>query len=726
VCVTSDHSLLSDEGKEVRPVDVKVGDKLLHSELPLTETYDDADNLIKNCPYSMGLFFSDGSLDFSWMIRHPEREILETAKKELDAFYQNIVSFEIYESDNGQFELVSSNTSIDNDWVKHLYTSGWEKCIPVGLMNASVETIKTFIDGYYEGDSGDGCMNAISAARFIWLGNRVGYSIRIGDIEYRDYYMICTFDPTLSSTPATAIRSIENLRSTPKYVYDLETDNHHFAAGVGKLVVHNTDSVFSMFDVSHLPASQPHRVAYCTVVAAYVAGQVTQYLRRNNPFKPMDKQWMELQYEKTYRFWLLFSKKRYAGEMTEFNPYHFTDDQKGVASKRRDFCNYVKEIYGKILKSLFDPRPDITRDERINNALSVVRKAIEDLLNNRVPFDKLVISKLLKDQYKVLKHSQSKASKLCDFTADNVFVDDLIIFRCGGIDCQAVVLQKRAANMFSGAATIKLTTPLTVKILETTATDRSGLQAGSLMDIQYGDIIERSASVITLEKILDPKTTDKVLEPIKHPHVRLTRRMFLRDPATAPKSGSRVPYVFCESKTKVLQYMRAEDPVYAKEHNLVVDPEYYLKKQCENAWAQILDTACPGISTKIFNEAYAEYAKKSMRQPDIKSFIGGTHKQKMLSIELSKDSGGNAPKAPAAPIMNSSISSFFGGSKTPVKLSAAPTKRAPVKAVKAAVKAAVKEPVKAAVRAPPKTKAVPPKAKQATIAFAPAKPKPKV
>jgi hypothetical protein len=30
-------------------------------------------------------------------------------------------------------------------------------------------------------------------------------------------------------------------------VYDLETENHHFSAGVGKLIVHNTDSNYIHF-----------------------------------------------------------------------------------------------------------------------------------------------------------------------------------------------------------------------------------------------------------------------------------------------------------------------------------------------------------------------------------------------------------------------------------------------------------------------------------------------
>ena len=33
------------------------------------------------------------------------------------------------------------------------------------------------------------------------------------------------------------------------YVYDLTTDNHHFSAGIGKIVVHNTDSVFFTFNL---------------------------------------------------------------------------------------------------------------------------------------------------------------------------------------------------------------------------------------------------------------------------------------------------------------------------------------------------------------------------------------------------------------------------------------------------------------------------------------------
>lgn len=55
-----------------------------------------------------------------------------------------------------------------------------------------------------------------------------------------------------NATNAT-IRKIIDLGVTQQYVYDLETENHHFHAGVGELIVHNTDGshikglVFNLF-----------------------------------------------------------------------------------------------------------------------------------------------------------------------------------------------------------------------------------------------------------------------------------------------------------------------------------------------------------------------------------------------------------------------------------------------------------------------------------------------
>jgi DNA polymerase elongation subunit (family B) len=45
-------------------------------------------------------------------------------------------------------------------------------------------------------------------------------------------------------TNSNIVKKITCLGSTPQYVYDLETENHHFAAGIGRMIVHNTDSLY--------------------------------------------------------------------------------------------------------------------------------------------------------------------------------------------------------------------------------------------------------------------------------------------------------------------------------------------------------------------------------------------------------------------------------------------------------------------------------------------------
>ncbi len=443
----------------------------------------------------------------------------------------------------------------------------------------------------------------------------------------------------------------------------LDMNERHFVATtdgkkpvndfICKVVYGDTDSIFCLIGSRHL-RTQSQKVAYCGIVCALISHRITGYLHSLNPFREPKDQWMNLEYEKAYRYWILFSKKRYIGEMTEFNPYRFTDDEKGVAKKRRDFCPFVKENYSKISKAIFDNDQTVSRSQRIENALAVVRKAVEDLLNNRVPFEKLVISKLLKDHYKAREKKQTKSkgkkSGASSFGPHNIFANDLITWKQDGCICKGIIEVKRVVTVdafLKGKTSHAMENnaregpPLTARIM-TVVAGRVGvlipatLTVNVRQQLNYGDIILRDASVVHLDKILDPKTTDKELEPITNPHVRLARRMYMRDSATAPKSGIRVPYVFCEPENQsVLQYLRAENPLYAKTHGMKVDPVYYLKKQCSNAWGQILETTCPGVVTEIFDQAYDLYAKRTSGQVELRAFIEGTHTENRKRIKLS-------------------------------------------------------------------------------------------
>ena len=54
--------------------------------------------------------------------------------------------------------------------------------------------------------------------------------------------------------------------------------------------------------------------------------------------------------------------------------------------------------------------------------------------------------------------------------------------------------------------------------------------------------------------------------------------MAKRDAASAPNIGDRVSYVVISKGKEAKLYEKSEDPLYALEHNLPLDFEYYLNQ----------------------------------------------------------------------------------------------------------------------------------------------------
>jgi hypothetical protein len=223
------------------------------------------------------------------------------------------------------------------------------------------------------------------------------------------------------------------------------------------VVYGDTDSIFLLYDSSHLAhLGRSMRVAYCGIVAAYMASRITKYLHSLNPFTSPKLQ------------------------MTEHNPEKFSQDKKGVALKRKDFCTFVKEPYSKILQVIWDPSDVITRNDRISTALSVVRQAVEDLLNNRVPFDKLIISKSLKDSYKMRDKKELKST---NFGPHNIFVGSHVEWSQGR--CKGIVVEQPEGQSF-------------VRVQRKSGNEDD---APVCLDLPYGSITARSAGVMLLSKV---------------------------------------------------------------------------------------------------------------------------------------------------------------------------------------------------------------------------------
>jgi len=220
----------------------------------------------------------------------------------------------------------------------------------------------------------------LSAAALYRLYVSAGYSVSITSRPDKpNIFRLNASRQKLRREP-TGIKKMMTVQSVGM-VYDFTTDNHHFSGGVGELVVHNTDSVFVIFN-----CGQEHRqnLAAHMKKAQEMADRITTCFRRPNI----------LEYEKCYFPWLLFSKKRYCGLMFETDPDTSVKiDVKGLQVVRRDNCGLVREVSQEVMDILMYKRS-------FSMALDHARKRVLDVLNEKVSWDSMVVSKALRGNYK--------------------------------------------------------------------------------------------------------------------------------------------------------------------------------------------------------------------------------------------------------------------------------------------------------------------------------------
>jgi DNA polymerase elongation subunit (family B) len=101
----------------------------------------------------------------------------------------------------------------------------------------------------------------------------------------------------------------------------------------------------------------------------------------------------DLEYEKTFQPFCLLSKKRYVGILYEDDPTVGYRKSMGIVLKRRDNAPIVKDIYGGIIDILM-------KDKDIEKSIVFLKKMIQQLVDEKVPVEKLIISKSLRSFYK--------------------------------------------------------------------------------------------------------------------------------------------------------------------------------------------------------------------------------------------------------------------------------------------------------------------------------------
>ena len=154
-----------------------------------------------------------------------------------------------------------------------------------------------------------------------------------------------------------------------------------------RYVYGDTDSVFFTFNFENIETGEKI-VGQSALEATIELAQELGERASKSLKKPHD-----LEYEKTFMPFCLLSKKRYVGMLYETDPNKCKQKSMGIVLKRRDNANIVKDIYGGIIEILM-------KEQDINKAVTFLQECLQNLIDEKYPIEKLIVSKSLRSKYK--------------------------------------------------------------------------------------------------------------------------------------------------------------------------------------------------------------------------------------------------------------------------------------------------------------------------------------
>ena len=202
----------------------------------------------------------------------------------------------------------------------------------------------------------------------IYNGKQLAYKISMNSV----YGFTGALKGMLSCLPiASSVtrRGREMIQTSKEYVEE------HFPGA--KVRYGDTDSIMVEFDETDLNK--------CWALGERASEQVTALFKKPN----------DLELEKIYWPYILYSKKRYAAKMWVHDGTNVVFDHidiKGLQVVRRDSCEYVRATCQRVIEMLLD--------SQFIEVMDYVEQQRKNLLNGNVPMERLVLSKRLGSEYK--------------------------------------------------------------------------------------------------------------------------------------------------------------------------------------------------------------------------------------------------------------------------------------------------------------------------------------
>jgi DNA polymerase elongation subunit (family B) len=392
VVVTEDHSLIGKDGSVFAAKEVSAEDELLHMDMPFC-----TNSVDEHLPaFAMGLFYADGSCGiygkslstYTWAIANQNLDFLNEAKDDLEGHEE--CGFKILNTmgSTRAYKLVATKypKRIVSKW-RELFYYKKTKQVPQIILNSKAEVREAFMRGYYAGDGDKSGAYRLSNKGEVGtqglffllssLGKPVSVNTRVDKLDV--YTLTSSWKNRPLQRPIDRVKKIEWMTiPTDEAVYDIETENHHFAAGVGRIVVHNTDSIMTYWGPNvSIDQAEQHSRDLCKLI--------------NERFPPP----CNIEFEKTYCPYLLIAKKRYAGKRYEGGKAFLSTS--GLETARRDNCPIVPRVMNGALQLML-------MENNWKQALEYAKGEQQKLIKGQADITELIITNELKNDpstYKV-------------------------------------------------------------------------------------------------------------------------------------------------------------------------------------------------------------------------------------------------------------------------------------------------------------------------------------
>tara|TARA_B100000614_G_scaffold111539_1_gene100054 strand:+ start:2842 stop:7548 length:4707 start_codon:yes stop_codon:yes gene_type:complete len=429
VDVTEDHSLLDKNGNAVTPKDLDVGDELLLSFPKEFDNVNSNTNISPGFARILGFFMRNGTCGFykcpsgdksSWKIANKDivkiKEYLDLCSKEIPEF-----EWKFYNTKNRNsfiYNLVFSSNVYGKklEYIKYFrdlmyHNISKSKQVPNIILNSSIEIRKQFLIGLYDADgqksmhgvhktfdcmgvtsqskSSCGCCidqkGKIAAFGIYTLLKSIGYNVSINTRDSKPNVYRISFTNGKLRKIENSIKKIIELNYDEQYVYDLSTENHHFHAGVGSCIVHNTDSIFVNFKCTDENGNKmsPEKA---------LQASIDKSIEVEKGIQPLLQYPHCLEYEKTFLPFVLLRKKGYIGNKYEFDVKKYKQTSMGVVTKRRDNAPILKYVYDGIINRIIN-------DRDIDSSIDFLKDCINKILSGHFPMQYFIITKKLNAFY---------------------------------------------------------------------------------------------------------------------------------------------------------------------------------------------------------------------------------------------------------------------------------------------------------------------------------------